>query len=135
MTRGRVDTGDELTQGRVRVDPGRVDPGESWLGREYVMRWFGFPRTGRNDLFVAPVNRDTNKNVCPHIATKTWPRNRRFCSVRYVDFYSKFLTCVYRKANTHVCLLLPVLLPVLLLKYLFLAKSLNFFAVGFEVEL
>ena len=46
-----------------------------------------FPRTGRNDLFVAPVNRDTNKNVCPHIATKTWPRNRRFCSVRYVDFF------------------------------------------------
>ena len=52
------------------------------------MGWFGvFPRTGRNDLFVAPVNRDTNKNVCPHIATKTWPRYLRFCSVKYVDFF------------------------------------------------
>ena len=69
-------------------------------GREYVMRWFGvFPRTGRNDLFVAPVNRDTNKNVCPHIATKTWPRNRRFCSVRYVDFlfYISYVRLSLRK--------------------------------------
>ena len=74
------------------------------------MGWFGvFPLTGRNDLFVAPVNRDTNKNVCPHIATKTWPRYRRFCSVRYVDFFFFFFVNFLRAfivKQTHVCLLL-----------------------------
>ena len=45
------------------------------------MGWFGvFPRTGRNDLFVAPVNRDTNKNV----ATKC---------VRYSSVRSEEVPC------------------------------------------
>ena len=68
------------------------------------MGWFGvFPRTGRNDLFVAPVNRDTNKNVCPHIATKTWPRNRRFLFGKVCRFFVLNFLRAFIVKQTHMC--------------------------------
>ena len=59
-----------------------------------------FPRTGRNDLFVAPVNRDTNKNVCPHIAAKPSVLFGKVCRFFILNFLRAFIVkCLLLKSR------------------------------------